>query len=278
MADLNLLEDDTSTCENFQLVETSFENDLKSHSKSKTFEKANEKYFNMEEKLKTVVFQRTLRQRKTRMKTGFDAEDKVGLTKLKDSSSSKKIKNKKKLLKSKGLADNDEKTSFSCKQCGLEFRFETHLDEHNQRNPECKSEKPVTFDEKVKSILDSKITFKDPLTEEIRTKTIGELLDKTEGPYICEVCQKSFDKLHALRRHVCQHSECRPFICNICYMGFNQWDNLRKHLDKHDMKPYHCSNCKRRYETPEKLRHHQQDRCIGGELTCSECGHQAPTL
>ena len=208
------------------------------------------------------LLQRKQRQKKAKPEKPdtVSDKDKVILHELKEESNSKKEK------------ITGPKSTHSCKLCGLEFKFEGQVDEHNQRIPKCESIKYSTSDENTKKVLESKLTFKDKVTGESITKMIEELCKK-ETPFICEVCQKSFDKASDLKRHVFQHSDCKPFQCSICSMHFSQWATLKKHLNIHDMKPFYCGNCNNRYKSRDKLNQHQVERCT--DLTCSECGYRA---
>ena len=208
------------------------------------------------------LLQRKQRQKKAKPEKSDNVSDKdeVILHELKEESNSKKVK----------IAQS--KSTHSCKLCGLEFKFEGQVDEHNQRIPKCESIKYSTSDENTKKVLESKLTFKDKMTGASKTKMIEELCKK-EAPFICEVCQKSFDKACDLKRHVFQHSDCKPFQCSICSMQFSQWGTLKKHLNIHDMKPFYCGNCNNRYKSRDKLNQHQVERCT--DLTCSECGYRA---
>ena len=208
------------------------------------------------------LLQRKQKQKKAKPEKPDTVSDKdeVILHELKEESNSKYVK------------ITPSKSTHSCKLCGLEFKFEGQVDEHNQRIPKCESIKYSTSDENTKKVLESKLTFKDKVTGESITKMIEELCKK-EAPFICEVCQKSFDKASDLKRHVFQHSDCKPFQCSICSMQFSQWGTLRKHLNIHDMKPFYCGNCNNRYKSRDKLNQHQLERCT--DLTCSECGYRA---
>ena len=208
------------------------------------------------------LLQRKQQQKKAKPEepvTVFD-KDKVILHELKEESNSKKLR------------ITHPKSIHSCKLCGLEFKFEGQVDEHNQRIPMCESIKYSTSDENTKKVLENKLTFIDKVTGESKTKMIEELCKK-EAPFICEVCQKCFDKASDLKRHVFQHSDCKPFQCSICSMQFSQWGTLKKHLNIHDMKPFYCGNCNNRYKSRDKLNQHQVKRCT--DLTCSECGYRA---
>ena len=174
-----------------------------------------------------------------------------------------------------------EKGRFPCSQCKFVFNFEEHRNEHNQRRPDCKNI-PLSAKSKDKDdILRNEITFKDSATGEVKVKTIQELLDQEKvNGRTCEICLKTFDKLHSYRRHIYQHSTVKLYTCRICFYEFNREENMKRHMKRHDNRPYYCENCFHRFETRAKLDYHKRINCRKTEnkpdLTCKICGYQAP--
>ena len=163
---------------------------------------------------------------------------------------------------------------YPCHRCGFVFSFETHLQEHNLRNPNCKDKPLLTEDEKNEIVLKSTVSVEDKDTGELKRKTIRELLDQTEAPFDCEVCLKSFDSIHKLKRHMYPHAVPKPFECIICCEPFNNGETLRKHRIIHNMRPFHCTNCLQRYDTAKSAESHQR-LCAGDFLKCPVCDLKA---
>lgn len=52
-------------------------------------------------------------------------------------------------------------------------------------------------------------------------------------PYVCEVCQKTFNRVSTLISHRRTHFDDKPHKCHICGKGFHQKGNLKNHLFSH---------------------------------------------
>ena len=52
-------------------------------------------------------------------------------------------------------------------------------------------------------------------------------------PYVCEVCQKTFNRVSTLISHRRTHLDDKPHKCHICGKGFHQKGNLKNHLFSH---------------------------------------------
>lgn len=205
-------------------------------------------------------------------------DEKVVLTRLKSGKKLDKTQIGKRPVRSKSLVTGDMKACFPCGKCGFVFNFDSHLVEHNQRNLDCKAEDPVSSEEKDESILQSEVTFKDLVSGEMRTRTVRELLAKTDAPFTCEVCCKTFDLFHKLKRHVFPHADFKPYKCNICCQTFNMEENLRQHTRQHNRRPFHCTKCLSRYDTEAKLNGHIVLCTAKDFLTCAVCDYKASTV
>ena len=172
---------------------------------------------------------------------------------------------------------------FPCTQCGHTFKRESHLLEHNERNPDCTGEQSeITLKENKGDILLSEISFIDPVQLVVKKKTVKQLLAHTNCPVTCEICAKTFDRSYNYKRHILQHSTVKPHRCVICSQQFQLEENLKKHMRLHDSRPYYCTVCLRRFETKTSLDHHNRFTCKKStdkpDLTCKECGHQSSSV
>ena len=168
---------------------------------------------------------------------------------------------------------------FPCSKCGYVFKFETHLDEHNQLMPNCKDE--VSDQVKKKALISGQVSYKDPVSGEMKEKSWRELLEKNESPSACEICLKSFDLAGNYRRHVLLHADLKAYKCFICTKDFKLKENCRKHMKQHDARPYHCSHCHWRFNTKSRRDFHVKFTCTKlkdkPDLACRECGFQCAT-
>ena len=173
------------------------------------------------------------------------------------------------------------KDSFKCGQCLFVFSFKTHLVEHNQRTPNCKSltDSQSKSDELKSDTLQTEITFTDPVTGEVRTETAKQLMNNTENPNTCQICLKQFELPYSFRRHIFHHSTAKHYKCIVCLYEFNIEENMKRHWKLHDAKPFYCSKCFERYETRARLNHHVNISCkyisVKPDLQCPQCDYQA---
>lgn len=62
-------------------------------------------------------------------------------------------------------------------------------------------------------------------------------------PYVCDVCQKTFNRVSTLISHRRTHFEDKPHKCHICGKGFHQKGNLKNHLFSHTNERVMLANC-----------------------------------
>ena len=102
----------------------------------------------------------------------------------------------------------------------------------------------------------------------------------------CSVCDKSFNKFHALQRHMYNHkpkvfecSQChksfsrhynlihhekvhanvsKDWKCSICNASFGQKFNLTKHAKIHEEKLYNCSKCSKPFHCKSNQMRHSK--------------------
>lgn len=98
--------------------------------------------------------------------------------------------------------------------------------------------------------------------------------------FVCEKCNKSFQSLWGLKRHVrkSEHSECKPMTigyvtCDKCKKSFrNQWYLKRHHGNTRECKSNACvvcEKCNRLFQSEWHLKRHTEE-CNGSDLPSQE--------
>ncbi|XP_057665473.1 oocyte zinc finger protein XlCOF26-like [Diorhabda carinulata] len=92
---------------------------------------------------------------------------------------------------------------------------------------------------------------------------------QVEFPFICNNCQKGFNKKWKLNQHMYEHTGEPPFKCSKCNFGFLLLRDLTKHTRNH--KSYTC-NCGEIFEKWSLLRRHKKNNCEYIVKNCKKCG------
>ena len=78
-------------------------------------------------------------------------------------------------------------------------------------------------------------------------------------PYKCEFpgCTKRYSILSRYQVHLRTHEGKKPFLCQICNKSFNEKGNLKTHLRFHsELRPFQCPQCTKSYKTNGHLKDH----------------------
>ena len=78
-------------------------------------------------------------------------------------------------------------------------------------------------------------------------------------PYMCEYpgCSKKYSILSRYQVHMRTHQGKKPFLCQICNKSFNEKGNLKTHLRFHsELRPFKCPKCTKCYKTNGHLKDH----------------------
>ena len=94
-------------------------------------------------------------------------------------------------------------------------------------------------------------------------------LKQALGPFLCEVCSKTFKSNKILKIHMLLHGE-KTDICDVCSKAFANKYHLKEHVLTHTQQKLQCQIC---FASVLLLKKHMRDK--HGErkrVTCSKCG------
>ncbi|XP_075055479.1 uncharacterized protein LOC142141185 [Mixophyes fleayi] len=81
------------------------------------------------------------------------------------------------------------------------------------------------------------------------------------GLYVCDQCNKSFQKSSSLLRHKYEHTGNRPHQCEVCNKAFKHKHHLIEHVRLHSgEKPYRCDKCGKRFSHSGSFSQHMNHR------------------
>ncbi|CAH3196558.1 unnamed protein product, partial [Porites evermanni] len=93
-----------------------------------------------------------------------------------------------------------------------------------------------------------------------------------EKPYQCTQCNKVFNQLSNLTKHLRTHTGEKPYQCTQCNKAFNQLSNLTTHLRTHTgEKPYQCTQCNKAFANSGDLTKHLRTHTGEKPYQCSQC-------
>lgn len=93
-----------------------------------------------------------------------------------------------------------------------------------------------------------------------------------EKPYTCEICYKDFRCKGTLKVHYLTHTGFKPFKCQICAKEFRTSSNLKNHKLVHtDEKPSTCDICHRKYKCTTQMKTHRMQHLAEKKYHCSFC-------
>jgi len=87
----------------------------------------------------------------------------------------------------------------------------------------------------------------------------------------CPFCEKQFRDSSKLKYHINTHTNERPFICEVCQHSFNHPRHLRRHILLHKEKTLVCHHCPKTFSDQSLLDLHLKG--VGQSFQCTLCGN-----
>nr|XP_057937977.1 oocyte zinc finger protein XlCOF7.1-like [Doryrhamphus excisus] len=96
---------------------------------------------------------------------------------------------------------------------------------------------------------------------------------KTDKPFNCSVCHKTFSRCSDLDRHMRTHTGEKPFSCSVCGKCFAQKATMQSHMRIHTgEKPFSCSDCGKCFAQKTTMQSHMRMHTREKPFSCSDCG------
>lgn len=99
---------------------------------------------------------------------------------------------------------------------------------------------------------------------------------KSKKEYKCEICDKQFQGLNDLRKHLRIHSDERPYPCSQCDKKFRQAGCLKNHVaSQHGTdEEFVCTFCNKAFPIKERLRLHLRVHTGYKPYKCDLCSKE----
>ncbi|XP_068086321.1 zinc finger protein OZF [Anabrus simplex] len=131
-------------------------------------------------------------------------------------------------------------------------------------------------------VSESEIFPSDNSTKNLRylppTSTISEAEASTylgfkKGElFSCKICDKTFERIKYLKRHLIIHAEQKPHVCSICGRSFVRKEQLDCHLSTHrGVKLFTCKVCGKQFTQRSSLERHGVLHTGSKPYSCKLC-------
>ncbi|XP_063600428.1 zinc finger protein OZF-like [Penaeus indicus] len=179
---------------------------------------------------------------------------------------------------------NEAKGKHSCDICGKRFpimsRLLRHMRIHKKEKPDnsevckqvsnengfskytdtCTSDGPFICD-----VCNKSFTLKDDIVMHMR-------IHRKEKPYVCDVCNKVISGKSGLEKHMRVHTKEKPYSCEVCSKTFSQKPHLESHKTTHlKVKPFNCEVCQKPFSCKSSIRKHMRLHSDKKPFNCEVC-------
>ena len=172
--------------------------------------------------------------------------------------------NKKSNLKSHMGLHNKSDRKHNCDECGETFAWKSSLNRHKDKVHSAGGQTEFSCD-----FCPKKYKVQSILKDHVKRDHFDE------RKHQCDMCSKSFYKVHDLNYHRRLHLSIKPYQCSECDKSFSHLSHLHRHKRVHTgaflfvfkqilklvhsgEKPYHCETCGKKFNQSSTLKVHQR--------------------
>ncbi|XP_067636786.1 zinc finger protein ZFP2-like [Eurosta solidaginis] len=160
---------------------------------------------------------------------------------------------------------------FKCDICGHYYNKPESLYEHRLTHEDSnKSNNPY-----ICNICEKVYGSQRTLTRHKRQRhrTTEERAQETAKLYVCKFCNKSFQQSGTLKDHLRTHTGEQPYLCSECGKAFSSSSNMKQHLLRHGgVKRYECPDCPKKFPCLSDLASHKAVHRRHKPHICDICG------
>ncbi|GFV24549.1 zinc finger protein 26 [Trichonephila clavipes] len=101
---------------------------------------------------------------------------------------------------------------------------------------------------------------------------IKECLQRKHSANKCDICNKTFDFVSGLKKHIRTHTQEKCFQCTVCDKSFAHAHTLNEHYRTHtNEKPFVCETCNTSFSTKSTLTKHYRTHTNEKPFVCKLC-------
>ena len=142
-----------------------------------------------------------------------------------------------------------------------------------------KNDKPVKSNEKKKNIdiIENAANFEQKKDiKKKREKCFKQSkIHVVQKQYMCQYCEKGFNKNSNLKRHEMIHTDEKPFSCCYCSYASSRLSHMKEHKMVHTKeKPYSCKICSKKFSQAGSLKKHEMIHNGEKPFQCQYCSKE----